>query len=230
MTDTKDLEFLAIKSKELIDKQIASHRQQHTTASSIIAIVALFIPLFLSGLDDAVDWVKYISIIPIILLVSVVCCLLFYVFRANTLSQALNFNKFQELINNQNFETTLLYEIGANKSSFQDNKILLERRTKYYNYAVLMTIWGIVLSVGLLLANKFLKPAKKKEPTQVEIINKVAILDSLKKRDTVFIVNPIRNEKSKVVVRRRKCCPQKNITINQTIENQTIENQVIKNN
>lgn len=33
MTNNKDLEFLAAKSKDLIDKQVAAYRQKHTNAS-----------------------------------------------------------------------------------------------------------------------------------------------------------------------------------------------------
>ncbi len=93
MTTDPNLEFLATKSKELVEKQVASYRQQHTTASSIIAIVALFIPLFLSGLEESYDLIKYIAILPVVLFVFAICILLFHVFRSQPLFQSLKFNE-----------------------------------------------------------------------------------------------------------------------------------------
>ena len=214
-----NLDFLATKSKELVEKQIASYRQQHTTASSIIAIVALFIPLFINGLDDAYDWIKYVSIISVLLFVISICLLLFHVFRAHALNQALNFDEFQDLVNANDIEKTMLLEIGANKSSFQLNKKILIKRNKYYNSAVIMTICGIIISVTLLMINRFFKPNKKKAPTQIEVINKIAIADSTKV-DTIFITKyiPPTHQNNK------RCYSTKTITVNQTVGTQNIQN------
>ena len=63
MEDLKDLEFLAEKSKEFIDKQISAYRQKHSNAGSVIAIIALFIPFFLNGLDESFLIIKLISVV-----------------------------------------------------------------------------------------------------------------------------------------------------------------------
>ena len=42
MDELKHLEFLATKSKELIEKQVNSYRQQHSYASTIIGVTALY--------------------------------------------------------------------------------------------------------------------------------------------------------------------------------------------
>jgi len=204
MVTDPNLEFLATKSKELVEKQIASYRQQHTAAGSIIAVVALFIPLFLSELDDAQKWIKYASVVSVALFVVAICLLLFHVFRSQSLSQALNFSEFQRLVNANDLEQTLLFEIGANRSSFQDNKKILNTRNKYYNTAVILTILGILVSVGLLLLNKFFKQQKKKEPIQVEVINRVVIADSTK-IDTV-IIRTTSVSQNKAVTRLSKSC------------------------
>ncbi|MEO7046409.1 MAG: hypothetical protein ABI091_13950 [Ferruginibacter sp.] len=50
MEDLQHLEFLAVNSKEIIEKQVDSYRQQHSYAGTIIGATALFIPFFLSGM------------------------------------------------------------------------------------------------------------------------------------------------------------------------------------
>ncbi len=51
MEDLSHLVFLAINSKEIVEKQVDSNRQQHPYAGTIIGATALYIPLFLSSLD-----------------------------------------------------------------------------------------------------------------------------------------------------------------------------------
>lgn len=63
--DFRHIEFLANKPKDFIDKQISSYRQKQSNSGSIMAIISLFIPFFLSGLDDAYTCIKLISIIPV---------------------------------------------------------------------------------------------------------------------------------------------------------------------
>jgi hypothetical protein len=228
MTTDPNLEFLAVKSKELIDKQIASYRQQHTTASSIIAIVALFIPLFLGGLTDSYEWIQYASVLPVLLFLIATCFLLFHVFLSRSLSQALNFDEFQRLVNANDLEKTLLFEIGANRSSFQDNKSILRSRNRYYNISVNLTILGIVISVVLLMLNKFFKPLRPKEPIQIEVVNKIALTDSAK-RDTIIVTLIVPKDSLGRMSARNTGYPIKKIIINQKIETQNIQKQNIKN-
>lgn len=49
--DLRHFEFLAINSKEIIEKQVDSYRQQHSYAGTIIGFTVLFIPFFLNSLD-----------------------------------------------------------------------------------------------------------------------------------------------------------------------------------
>lgn len=210
MSELKDLEFLATKSKELMDKQINSYRQQQATASSIVAIVALFIPLFLSNLDEAYQWIKIIAVGSVALFVTAICLLLFHVFRSRPLSQALSFDKLSELINSNNYEEILLYEISANKASFQDNKTILISRNKFYNVAVLLTISAIIISVILLLSNKFLKRDKRKDPVQVEIVKSVSIIDSIKLDTTVKMI--MMSDSSTTKCLKKLCCRHNRVT------------------
>lgn len=52
--DLKYLEFLALNSKEVIEKQVDSYRQQHSYASTIIGFTVLFIPFFLNSLEGLI--------------------------------------------------------------------------------------------------------------------------------------------------------------------------------
>jgi hypothetical protein len=64
MEDLKNLEFLAVNSKEIIEKQVDSYRQQHSYAGTIIGATALFIPFFLGSLDGTSQVIQFISIVP----------------------------------------------------------------------------------------------------------------------------------------------------------------------
>jgi len=169
MEEIKDLEFLAQKSGELLDKQINSYRQKHSNSGTIITVLALFIPFFLSGLDNSYSLVRLFAIIPIGLLLWAII-LLIQVLRTKPLDQGFHIDKFDELVN-KSHEEILLYEIGANKSSFKDNEKTTADQNNKYNRAIQLTVISIILSTALLLVNEFCKP-------QPEAIK-------------VFITNPI---------------------------------------
>jgi hypothetical protein len=59
--DLKNLEFLVVNSKEIIEKQVDSYRQQHSYAGTIIGATALFIPFFLSSLDSTIQILQFIK-------------------------------------------------------------------------------------------------------------------------------------------------------------------------
>lgn len=169
MDELKDLEFLAEKSNQLLDKQITSYRQKHSNSGTIITVLALFIPFFLSGLDNSYLIVKILALVPIVLLVYAIV-LLIQVLRSKPLDQGFHVNKFDELVN-ESYEDILLYEIGANKISFLDNQNITEVSNNKYNRAIKLTVISIILSTSLLLINEFFKP--QQNPIDVKIINPV---------------------------------------------------------
>ena len=169
MDELKDLEFLAEKSHQLLDKQITSYRQKHSNSGTIITVLALFIPFFLSGLDNSYIAVKLLALVPIGLLVWAIV-LLIQVLRSRPLDQGFHVDKLDELVN-KSFEEILLYEIGANKSSFLDNQNISETSNNKYNLAIKLTVVSIVLSTSLLLTNEFFKP--NPTPIDVKIINSI---------------------------------------------------------
>lgn len=169
MCDFKDLEFLAGKSKEMIEKQVSAFRQKNTYAGTIMGMAALFIPFFLSGMNDSYFVIQLLSIIPVVLMIWAILIML-SILRTQPLDVAFKVEKFNELIN-EKYENILLYEIGANTSSFIDNRHISEKANNKYNFGVKLTIAALLLSVSLLLINKFYKPEIVAKPIKVELIN-----------------------------------------------------------
>ena len=101
--EIRHIEFLANKSKDYIEKQISSYRQKQTNSGTIMAIISLFIPFFIGGLDDSFTWVKLISIVPIALFVYALFAFI-EVLRSRALDLGFHFKKFQELVNSMDYK------------------------------------------------------------------------------------------------------------------------------
>jgi hypothetical protein len=166
MEDFKNLEFLAVNSKEIIEKQVDSYRQQHSYAGTIIGVTALFIPFFLSSLDKSSQVLQFISIIPIVIFITAIFLLL-SIFKDNQLDQGINVEKFKSL-ENKTFKEVLLYEINANTIAYSNNKIKVTKVNKKYASGVRMTTIAIIFSIVILLVNKLI--AYEKTPINVKVI------------------------------------------------------------
>jgi len=165
--DIRHFEFLAINSKEIIEKQVDSYRQQHSYAATIIGFTVLFIPFFLSSLDGSNQILQFISILPIALFISSILLML-NIFRGKPLDQALSVTKYEELLK-KSYKEILLYEIEANKASYiKNNRVTLNGNKKYMQGVSLTTI-AILISIILLLVSTFI--AIEKSPTKVEVVN-----------------------------------------------------------
>jgi hypothetical protein len=167
MEDLKNLEFLASNSKEIIEKQVDSYRQQHSYAGTIIGVVVLFIPFFLSSFDTTFKITQYISIIPIALFIWAILLML-SIFRTKPLDQAFSVNKYQDYLNNT-YKDILLNEIESNTNSYNRNLIITDRGSKRYTIGVSLTTIAFLISIVLLLANQFIK--MEKGPTKVQVVN-----------------------------------------------------------
>ncbi len=167
MDDLRHLEFLALNSKEIIEKQVDSYRQQHSYAGTIIGVTVLFIPFFLNGLDGTLQAIQFISIIPIGFFIGSILLML-SIFRTKPLDQAFSVKKYHDLLD-KTYKEILLYEIDANTNSYNKNNILTEKGTKSYSRGVGLTTIAIFISIVLLLANKFI--AIEKVPAKVQIVN-----------------------------------------------------------
>ncbi len=167
MDDLKHLEFLAVNSKEIIEKQVDSYRQQHSYAGTIIGLTVLFIPFFLSGLDGSSQVIQFISIIPIAFFIGAILLML-SIFRTKPLDQAFRVEKYQELIS-KTYSEILLHEIKANAQSYSKNIIITNKGNKKYTQGVRLTTIAIMISIVLLVANKLI--TIEKAPTKVQVVN-----------------------------------------------------------
>ena len=156
MEDMKYLEFLAVNSKEIIEKQVDSYRQQHSYTGTIIGATALFIPFFLGSFDGTSQTIQFISILPTAFFIYTILLML-SIIRTKPLDQAFNVTKYKELLN-KTYKEILLFEINANSNSYTLNKKITEKGNKRYSIGVSLTIIALLLfSIVLILVNKFIK-------------------------------------------------------------------------
>jgi len=165
--DLRHFEFLATNSKEVIEKQVGSNRQQHSYAGTIIGFTVLFIPFFLNSLDGSNEILQLISILPIALFISSILLML-SIFRGKPLDQALSVTKYKELLA-KTYKEILLYEIEANKNSYTKNNVVTLKDNKRYMQGVGLTTIAILISIILLLVSTFL--SIEKAPTKVQVVN-----------------------------------------------------------
>lgn len=194
------LQFLNERSDRMLDRQVESYRQIHAKSGTIIGVIALFIPFFLNGLDDASRLIKMLSVVP----VAVLCWamwLLLMILRSRPLFQGLNLDKLDTLINNTPQEV-LLFDIGANRNSYRDNEVIMKKQNSEYNFAIRLTIIAIICSSVLLLVNKIFIEGKDKKPTEVKIVN----FPSCGKTDTIRTYI-IKSDTIKIpIVKPKECC------------------------
>jgi hypothetical protein len=167
MEDLKNLEFLAVNSKEIIEKQVDSYRQQHSYAGTIIGATALYIPFFLGSFDSTSQTIQFIAIIPTTLFIGTILSML-SIFRSRPLDQAFNVTKYKELLS-KNYREILLYEIEANSHSYTKNEIITKKGNKRYSGGVGLAIVALLFSIILIMVNKLV--TIEKAPTKVQVVN-----------------------------------------------------------
>jgi hypothetical protein len=165
--DVRHLEFLAVNSKEIVEKQVDSYRQQHSYAGTIIGATALFIPFFLGSFDGTSKTVQFISILPTAFFIYSILLML-SIFRTKPLDQASNVTKYKDLLS-KSYREILLYEIDANAHSYNVNKTITESGNKRYSNGVSLIIIALVFSIVLIMVNKLV--GIRKEPEKVQIVN-----------------------------------------------------------
>ena len=205
ITDLKYLEMLAAKSCDLLDKQISSYRQKHSNSGIIISIQAFFIPIFLTSLVDPIIWIKLASIVPISCMMTSTILFLI-VLKGDDFSQGFHVKKFSDLINTD-YESILLYEIGANHDSFSDNVKPYNKSTKLYKRALTWTTIALVSSVLLYgtnevinynsLINKNAKTTMAKEVDKNEKKEEIKVLPRVPEDDRTKL-----NEDNKIIERK----------------------------
>jgi hypothetical protein len=165
--DLRHFEFLANNSKEIIEKQVDSYRQQHSYAGTIIGFTVLFIPFFLNSLGDSNQILQFISILPIALFIGSILLML-SIFRGKPLDQALSVTKYKELLT-KSYKEVLLFEIEANKTSYLKNNGVTLKGNKRYMQGVGLTTIAILICIILLLVSTFI--AIERSPTKVQVVS-----------------------------------------------------------
>ncbi|MGA3015169.1 MAG: hypothetical protein ABSD71_14165 [Bacteroidales bacterium] len=177
MEDLRHLEFFALNSKEIVEKQVDSYRQQHSYAGTIIGVTALFIPFFLSSLVGTFHVIQYISVIPIALFIWAILLML-NIFKTKPLDQAYNIEKYHVLLT-KTYKEILLSEIEGNSNSYSKNKIITDKGNKSYVTAVRLTTTALLFSIVLLFTNQFFKIEKIPTKTQDVILKKATKYNNL---------------------------------------------------
>jgi hypothetical protein len=181
MEDLRHLEFISLNSKEIVEKQVDSYRQQHSYAGTIIGVTALFIPFYLSSLVGTFQVIQLISVVPISVFIWAILLML-SIFRTKPLDQAYNVEKYQELITKP-YKEILMSVIEANTISYGKNKVITEKGNKNYNKGVKLTTIALIISIILLFANQFFKI--EKTPAKVQVVNVKKIPESNPTNDTL---------------------------------------------
>ncbi|MEZ0451058.1 hypothetical protein ABTW24_05580 [Sphingobacterium thalpophilum] len=145
----KNLEFLVIKSRDLLQEQLKSFESCNAKAGFLISISSLFIPISITFLtqNDFDCWAKTICVISIIVSFSGIFFLL-KVTLPKGLDHGFNFNQFENQAN-KTFKELLIYEISANKSSYIDNEVIVKKQNNDLKNGLKL----IFLSIFLLMVS-----------------------------------------------------------------------------
>ena len=148
MEEKDSLEIISEKSKELLDYQVSAFDSNYGKAGTFISISSLFTPLAFSFFEkfDNNLFSIIIFFIPIVLNLIGLFFLL-KVLIPKKLNFGIGIQEFDRLIN-EKYEKVKLFEIGANKTSFNENKIKLDEQNKFLRKGLgLIYISAISLAV-----------------------------------------------------------------------------------
>lgn len=126
-------------------------------------MIVIFIPFFISGLQNSVFWVKLGSILP---LSGLTVCLINFVqiLKTKSLDVGFHTDHLQNLANKK-YEEVLLYEIGANKSSFEDNMLKLKKIDRIFHFNIKFTLISIIASTVILIITNLIDMSNKENET-----------------------------------------------------------------
>lgn len=186
----KSIEYIANKSKELLSTQIDSYRSLHQKAGTVIAVAALFAPLFLFLVEKAELWVRISACLLIIPLIAGIILLLLTL-RAKKLNRGFDESNFDELLNKK-IEEVHAFEIAYNKYSVEKNDKILNKQNRKYNWGIGLIIISIILSIVLLIFDTTIKNNNSSNNKNIsEMAKKTTSSDSGKvKKVTLPKVDP----------------------------------------
>ncbi|MEP7377899.1 MAG: hypothetical protein ABI675_31160 [Chitinophagaceae bacterium] len=122
-------------------------------------------------MDGNIRIIQFLSIVPIAFFIWSILLLL-SIFRTKPLDQAFTVSKYKDLLT-KNFKEILLYEIEANARSYTRNVIITEKGSKRYATAIKLVTIALIISIILMMANKFITIEKEPRKTKVGISFKI---------------------------------------------------------
>ena len=78
------------------------------------------------------------------------------ILRSRLLDQGISPNEYDNLINS-NYEDSLLFSIGINRDSFEENQKITEKQNSRFNNGLILLLIGIGISIALLFLNFYLQ-------------------------------------------------------------------------
>lgn len=176
----ENLKFLVVKSRNLLQEQLKSYEGANNKAGILISISALLIPIAVTFISrsDTILIIKYITILPIALMI---CALIFLlkVLMPKGLDHGFNFDQFEIQINKKQ-NVLLLYEIGANKDSYSDNIAIVQRQNGNFKKGIILIFSSSILIFGLVTVSLFASNVKSDKIQIEEVIIKKIEIDNLK--------------------------------------------------
>lgn len=112
------------------------------------------------------------------------------IFRGKPLDQALSVTKYKALLT-KSYKEILLFEIEANKGSYEKNYAATLKANKRYMQGIGLTTIAIIISIVMLLLSTFL--AIEKKPTKVQVVNSAKNQTSISSQDNVLITTKTKN-------------------------------------
>ncbi len=145
--ELENMEFLVIKSRDLLQEQLKSYEGVNNKSGLLLSISSLIIPILVGFLSNSSILVRCFAILPIIL-IGIALFYLLKIIKPKGLDHGFNFEQFDSQISKSKRDL-LLYEIGANKSSFNDNKPILDLKNRNFEKGIKFIFWGTVALLSL---------------------------------------------------------------------------------
>jgi hypothetical protein len=171
-------EFLANKSKDLLKEQIDSYTINHGKAGNVAAITIAMITFFLFIMDfeNLKDWLIYLSMIPLVLIIISFYYLL-KVFLSKKLLIGFKPEKLDKL-STKEYIKILQYEIGANKKSFTTNRKLVTKQNNWFKKGIYFTISAGLILIILVILSQLNSGKNNIDSDTIKIIKKEKIMEN----------------------------------------------------
>ena len=99
--------------------------------------------------------IKYLSLAPLIFFVWATY-LMIQILRSRLLDQGISPKEYDKLINSD-YNQALLFSIGINRDSFEENQKITEKQNSRFNIGLILLLIGIGISIILLFLNFYIQ-------------------------------------------------------------------------